>query len=327
MKERIQAAFGFREVQIKKLAGYDNANYLIRTDTDSYVFKTYRYTKELLALVEAETDVLLFLNESASGIFPKPIRFSDASFLRKTDLEGKTTICRMLSFLEGDFLGNSQATEQLYKSFGSFLATLDSQLATHHNPIIQQRQWEWDMQYLHLNKKYVQDIPLEQDRDLVNKVFRLYETHVQPILPSLRKQIIHNDANEWNVLVKDGLVSGMIDFGDLAYAPLINELAVGITYACYDKEEPLRWATIVLKAYHNTLPLEVLEIDILYYLIAARLTLSVCNSAHAKKINPANEHSLLSEQKAWKMLYGWLRIAPEVVEKKFRAAVGFHFGQ
>ena len=37
------------------------------------------------------------------------------------------------------------------------------------------------------------------------------------------------------------------------------------------------------------LPLKEDEISILYYLIATKLCISVCNSAHSRKINPDNK--------------------------------------
>jgi len=140
-------------------------------------------------------------------------------------------------------------------------------------------------------------------------------------VPYLRKQIIHNDANEWNVLVQGSEISGIIDFGDLAHTYLINELAIAICYACYDKENPLQWATIIIKAYHKIVALEEKEIKVLYYLIAARLCTSVCNSAHARMVDPENSYSSVSEKPAWKMIYRWLAISPLKAEDEFRKAV------
>jgi len=37
------------------------------------------------------------------------------------------------------------------------------------------------------------------------------------------------------VLIKNGKISSVIDFGDLAYSPMINEVAVAMMYASYDK--------------------------------------------------------------------------------------------
>ena len=184
------------------------------------------------------------------------------------------------------------------------------------------RQWEWDIQYLDLNKKYINDIPDAKDRNTVKYFFQQFEEIVRPVLPGLRKQIIHNDANEWNVLSKNGEVSGFIDFGDLAHSLLINELAIAITYTCYDKKNPLEWASIILTSYHSKLPIKENEIKVLYYLIAARLVVSICNSAHSRKTDPQNTYATSSEKLAWKMLYKWLSISPINTENIFRKAIG-----
>ena len=322
MNRLLQTEFGFQEVEIKKLNGYDNANYLIKTNTAKYVLKTYCYNKELLALVEAENETLFLLQESDKNKFPKPIQFIDGSFVKTLEIDGVETICRMLSFIEGELMCNVAPTKTLFQSFGVFLAEMDLKLQYFDNYTIKARQWEWGIQYINLNKKYIQDIANAKDRSTVKYFFQQFEENVAPVLPDLRKSIIHNDANDWNVLVNNGKISGIIDFGDLAYSPLINELAVALTYACYGKENPLEWASIILKSYHNILPIEEKEIQVLYYLIAARLCISVCNSAHSKKENPNNEYASVSEKSAWKMLYRWLSINPIASENRFRSALG-----
>lgn len=322
MNKLLQREFGIQKVNIKKLSGYDNVNYLIETTNDKYILKTYLKSDELFDLVNAENEILLLLNESDNKKYPKPIPFLDKSYVKVIKIDGKLTIIRMLSFLEGDFLGEVVHTKKLFQSFGTFLAKLNLKLQKLTNYTIKARQWEWDIQYLNLNKKYIDDIPDAKDQNIARYFFQQYEENVIPILPELRKSIIHNDANEWNVLVDNDSVSGFIDFGDLAHSQLINELAVAITYACYDKENPLKWASIIVKSYHNTLSITENEIQVLYYLIAVRLCISVCNSAHSKKENPDNEHILLSENPAWQMLYRLLSINPIAAENSFRKAIG-----
>ena len=321
MDNLLQKEFGFNKIEIKKLNGYDNTNYLIKTGDNRYIFKTYKYNIELLSLVKAENEILLFLKKLDTTKYPKPIKFTDGSHIKIQNINGEKLICRMLTFLDGEFLGDAKSTKGLFKSFGVFLAEIDLNLQKIKNPTIMARQWEWDIQYLDLNKKYIDDITNAKDRNTVNYFFQQFEENVRPILYKLRKQIIHNDANEWNVLSKNGKLSGLIDFGDLAYSPLINELAVAITYACFNKKKPLKWASIILKSYSSKLPIKEEEIKILYYLIAARLVISVCNSAHSKKISPDNEYASVSEKSAWKMLYLWLSINPISAENKFRKAV------
>ena len=322
MNKLLQKLFGFNQVEIKKLTGYDNSNYLIKTEKGKYIFKTYIKNTESLALVEAENETLLFLQNTGNDKLPKPIKYIDGSLIKILKIDGKETICRMLSYLEGSFLGDVKHNKNLFQSLGTFLAQMDIKLQSFNNYTIKARQWEWDIQHLHLNKKYINDITTAKNRSIVSYFFQQFEENVLPVLPELRKSIIHNDANEWNVLVNNGNVSGIIDFGDLAYSPLINELAVAITYACYDKENPLEWASIILSSYHNLLALKENEITVLYYMIAARLCISVCNSAHSKIKNTDNEYALISEKSAWKMLYRWIAINPIAAENSFRSAIG-----
>lgn len=318
----LKTEFGLSQCTITKLDGYDNCNYLVASNSEKYVFKTYTYNKALLDVLKAENKALQFLKKPKCKTFPKPIPFLSGEFIKVLEIDGKQTIGRMLSFLEGTFLGDTKISKPLLQSLGTFLATLNLKLQTFENHVYRGRQWEWDIQYLNLNKKYLNAIPNAHDRNIVHYFFKQFEENVMPLLPELRKQIIHNDANEWNLLVQDQTISGIIDFGDLAHSHLINEVAVALTYACYDKENPLEWASIILSSYHKVLPLEAKEIKILYYLIAARLCISVCNSANSKRIDPDNQYATGSEKKAWQMLHKWLRINPIKAENRFREAIG-----
>ncbi len=314
--------FGFTKIDIKKLYGYESVNYLIITDSDKYILKTYRYNSELLDLVKAENETLLFLQKNDKNKYPKPIQFVDGSYVKILNIDGTKQIFRMLSYISGTFLGDLKPNKKLFRSLGIFLAEMNLKLQSFTNYTIMAKQCDWDIQYLDWNKKFINDIPNSRDRNTVLYFFQQFEENVRPLLPYLRKQIIHNDANEWNILVRNGQVTGIIDFGDLTYSHLINELAIAITYACYDKEDPLEWAKLILKAYHSKLPIQEKEIKILYYLIAARLVISVCHSAHSRKTNPENRYASASEKAAWKMLYRWLKINPVYAENQFRVSVG-----
>ena len=322
MKKLLQTEFALNPIDIKKLWGYDNLNYLIKTNDGQYVFKTYIKNTETLALVEAENEALLFLHNTNNNNFPKPIKFKDGSLVKIIEIEGEERVCRMLSFLEGELFRNVTPTKALFQSLGRFIAQMDLQLQLFNNSTIKARQWQWDIQYLHLNKKYIKDIPSAKDRSLISYFFQQYEENVMPVLSELRKSSIHGDANEWNVLVNNGKVTGIIDFSDLSYTPLINELAIAIAYACLYVENPLEWASTIIESYNKILPLEDKEIAVLYYLIAARLCISVCNSAHSRKENPDNEYAFISEKPAWKLLYQWLSINPIAAQNRFRSAIG-----
>ncbi|MDX1332905.1 MAG: aminotransferase class III-fold pyridoxal phosphate-dependent enzyme, partial [Robiginitalea sp.] len=138
----------------------------------------------------------------------------------------------------------------------------------------------------------------------------------------LRKALIHNDANDWNVLTQAGRVTGIIDFGDMTYSWLIGELAVALPYVLADAPDPLSAASKVIKAYHKRVPLEEQELSLLYYLIAGRMCMSLCNSARAKDKQHGSGYISISETQMKTLMRKWIGISPERARSVFLEAVG-----
>ena len=310
--------FGIDPIEIEPLEGYDSINFKVRTENALYVLKRHEKSSENSELLKSEHAILISLSSSGIGDFPTPV-----PSLKSSDLiEEGDYVFRLLTFVKGAFLGDVQHTTSLWNSFGSFLAKMDKALLESYQPAISGKQTVWDLQHFLANKKYLKFIPNARDRALVDYFFLQFEDQVLPLQYQLRKSIIHNDSNDWNVLTRNNSVSGIIDFGDCCDSWLINELAVGLTYLLMNKEAPLDIAAVVVASYSKLLPLEAKETDILYYLIAARLCTSVCNSAYAKTLKPDSEYITISEKPAWNLLYKWIAISPIAASNTFRKAAG-----
>lgn len=140
-----------------------------------------------------------------------------------------------------------------------------------------------------------------------------FGAEVLPVLRGLPHQVIHNDANDHNVLVREagtdagaGLtVSGLVDFGDAVRTARVCEPAVAMTYAMLDAADPIASAVAVLGGFHRSRPLLRREILILADLIEARLCVSVTMSASGRERDPDNEYLTVSESAAWRCL-DWL---------------------
>lgn len=320
MKNILLEHFGIEALEIRKLVGYENINYLVKTAEARFIFKTYKFNAILFDLVKAESDILVNLSRKKNNKYPLPIKLKDGEYIKVIDVDGQKIIIRLLTFLDGSFFADIEHTPALMASFGEFLANMNSPLLELRNYTIQSRQFEWDIQFVHLNKPKIEDITNPVKRKLVLYFLQQFDEIVRPELPDLRKSIIHNDANDYNVLTDNGKVSGIIDFGDIVYSPLINELAVAISYAIMGKDDPVLWASYILKSYHKLIPLVEKELDLLYYLIAAQLCISVSNSAHNKELDPENDYISISEKPAWELLYKWIEINPTRASNEFRKA-------
>lgn len=124
------------------------------------------------------------------------------------------------------------------------------------------------------------------------------------VLPSLRQGVIHNDANDHNVLVADDgrHISGLLDLGDAVHSIVVNELAVAAAYAALDAPDPLGVIAAVRRGFERELPLTSEERAIVLDLVALRLCTSVALSAHQSRLAPDDPYLTISERPAWALL-------------------------
>jgi ethanolamine-phosphate phospho-lyase len=319
MKDFLAEHYNLEVLDIIPLEGYDSENYRVKTADGNYVLKIYQNELHLKDLLLAENQLLQQLNVNSSSDFSIPQKSVNGEYL----IETENGFARLLSFVEGDFFADVPHTPELFQSFGKFLAKMNLQTSQFRRLAIEARKIEWDLQFYHLTKKYLPLIEDLQERKLVEYFFLQNRQRVEPQLENLRKSVIHGDANDWNVLTQNGQVSGIIDFGDMCYSPLINELAIALVYAMFEKNEPIASVVPIVKSYHEILPLTELEIELLFWLIATRLGMSVCNSANAKLGKPDSEYITISEKPAWDLLKKLVRLNPIAVENQFRQACGY----
>ncbi|NHF60070.1 aminotransferase class III-fold pyridoxal phosphate-dependent enzyme [Flavobacteriaceae bacterium TP-CH-4] len=315
LKER----FSIPKARLTPLEGYESTNFKVESDKGVFVLKQYPFTEETYTLLEAENKLLSTLGTNKEYAFSNALLSNEGMGL--TVANG--CIYRLLTYVEGDFLGDVEHSESLLHSLGLFLGKMDQTISHTYDAAIAAKTTRWDLQHFKRNYRYLPYITDPKQRSLVDYFFLQFDENVYPVQDVLRMGIIHNDANDWNVLTKNGKVSGIIDFGDMCHSWQINELAIGITYVMMGKETPLAVAAKVIKGYQTVFPLEEVEVDVLYYLVAARLCTSVCNSAYSKTLKPDSSYIIVSEKPAWDLLKKWLTINPIKAGDVFRKAAGF----
>jgi Ser/Thr protein kinase RdoA (MazF antagonist) len=136
------------------------------------------------------------------------------------------------------------------------------------------RDLDWNICNAGRSAERLHHIADKQDRALLERFLARFEDKVAPRLPKLRSAVVHNDANDWNVLVESAdhdRIAGVIDFGDAVYAPVIAESAIAAAYAALDHADPIGAAAAIARGFHTEYPLLEEEIDLLFDLIAMRL--------------------------------------------------------
>jgi len=315
----LKKEYNLTVASIALMEGYDSTNYKVLSKEGTFVLKQYDSKPKTIKEIIAEDDVLSHLQKLEPYHFPQRISTKEG----KPYFGTSEHLYRLLTFIEGEFLGEVSHTPALLSSLGMLLGSLDQKLLQKDVEIFKAKELAWDLKHFRKNYHYRTFIPDERDRNLVEYFFLQFEEHIRPVSYDLRQSLIHNDANDWNILTDGEKVSGIIDFGDMCHSWLVAEVAIAMTYVMMNKEEPLQYGIEVLNGYHKELPLTALECDSLYYLIAARLCTSVCNSAYSKDQKPDSSYITISEKGAWDLLYKLITINPVRARNEFRTVCSY----
>ncbi len=165
------------------------------------------------------------------------------------------------------------------------------------------RDFHWDLKNSVpvISEYYNYHNSIEQ-KAIIDYFLKCYNKIISPAMPDLRQSFLHNDANDYNVIIDGDNISGIIDFGDSVYSHTVNEPAVAAAYLLLGKENPLSTLSIFLRGYNEIFELTEKEMDIIIYLVAMRLCQSVTIAAYQKSLEPDNKYLSVTENQAWKLL-------------------------
>ncbi len=275
--------------EISQLPGERDLNFKVVTD-QVYVLKLYEAgNRDWLELQDFALRML-----EIPGI-PTPIQSKQGHFL--IDLSNGRT-ARLLQWVDGEPWAKSETDSNLLQTLGAKIALVDKKLSTiainEKNAQVLNRQFIWNLLQagsLIAETNLIKDLVLQT---AVTNVLQSFKDKVIPKLRALPTQVIHNDGNDYNILV-DGDRLGLIDFGDIVIAPKIVGLAVCAAYMVLEKDEPIKEILPLIRGYHMVVPLTPAELEILFDLIQVRLAMSVVNAAIQSKSAPANQYLLISQ--------------------------------
>ena len=190
-------------------------------------------------------------------------------------------------------------------SMGQFLGRLDRGLSDFFHPAAGHALL-WDLQQtpnLHQHLSHIKD---KNNLLTAQKTLDHFQEHIASKFSMLRTQVIHNDMNPDNVVVNESdtsQVAGMIDFGDMVFAPLINDPAVAAAYQTVSCSDLFLGSRDILKGYHSVNPLEEQEMDLLPSLVVNRIAMTAIISEWRAKEHPENQDYILGNiNRTWEAL-------------------------
>ncbi len=313
---------------VQELPSERDRNFYIKTKSgEEYVLKIAA-TSEQREILDFQNATMKHLRKQGSTVnYPQVHKArTGESIVTVSDTKGRPHFIRVLSYLPGKvFAKVTPHTLDLLFDLGKFIGQMSHDLTGFSHPATQ-RDLYWDLKNATSVIKQHKELITDPDkRSLVEHFQQLFEAHVQPILSLLRTSVIHNDGNDYNIIIDKAHNPqerrfGIIDFGDMVASHTVFELAVATAYAIMDKPDPITAAARVISGFHSVFPLTEQEIELLFYLICTRLTMSVSICAYQQKLEPENEYLRISEQSAWTLLFRLKEVHPQFATYTFRHA-------
>lgn len=276
------------------LSSERDETFLIQTDTaDDYILKIAN-PAERPDVLEFQTQALIHLAAKSPALpLPRAIPSKTGQMLVTLPLGEKPRIARLLTYLPGQQLYKARRSPEQMGALGEMLARLGKGLADFH-PQTPHQTLLWDICNAAALTGYVTHVEPSRQR-MVGHVLENFDLLANGAMRRLRRQVIHNDFNPHNIVVSQrdpATVTGVIDFGDMVEAPLVNDLAVALSYQI-GAENGLDDIVAMLRAYHRINPLDPLEISCLPTLLRTRLTMTVIITEWRAALYPENRDYIL----------------------------------
>lgn len=320
--KQVESLFGITIAGIESLDGdinYSNKKFrIIDNIGNKYVLKIFPDKTEWV-LAKEESIILEKIGDSLTFKVPQNIKLPDGNRF----FEYENDNAKLLDYIEGDFIADVPHSEKLFFSLGEKIAELTIALQSIESPVYSSRILFWDIQNTHFSLPKIAFIKEPERKKLIQYYIDRFSTFVLPVQHLLRHSIIHGDLNDYNILVDGENISGFLDFGDATYSPMVNDLAIALTYMMLNKENPFEVVLPIIKGYQKHIPLTKDEVELLPDLITSRLCISLCNSAEKKHLGQDNEYVLISEKPAWELLELWSITNPIKILNYFLEAANF----
>ncbi len=295
------------EAKLIQLDGEYDLNFLVEgNDQQNYILKVMRPECEAW-LVDMQIKAFEHIATKAPTLpCPRVIRSSNAEpFLALKDETGQERLVWLLNQLPGKCYANIKPkSNALIHEIGQVLGGSAQALADFKHEGLD-RDFKWDLMragWVNTKLTCINDPSRKKVLESICADF----ADLSSKLTSLPKQAIHNDANDYNIMVAGGLrskhVSGLIDLGDMCAAPRICDLAIAAAYIVLDHDRPETALAALVSGYHQANPLTPAEVDMVWPLLRMRLAVSVVNSTLMAAENPTDPYVTISQAPAWRFL-------------------------
>lgn len=319
--------YGFMPVAIKPLGSFQDQNFRVKNSAgEAFVLRIENAAAQAASLDLQNKAMAHIAAKDAAFPIQRLIPAMSGQTMPTATREGATHFLRLLTYLPGDVLANvNTRPAHLLDELGTVAGMFCVHLADFTHPAAD-RVLQWDLQVAQqVIDGFIKYVAPDR-RPIIEHFRQRFVRHAGPLLPSLRRSIIHGDLTSYNTLVQRDAsgrptLSGIVDFGDVLRSYTVGELVVAVA-ECIINSVPnaLPAAARTVKAFHQVFPLQENELATLFHFICLRMCVTACSSSQQLKLNPENEYVRELARLDWLTLDRLQNIEPEVAHATFRYA-------
>lgn len=242
---------------------------------------------------------------------PQVIANVDGSDLFEiTDHTGQQRYVRLLSFLDGMPLDQTDSNPVQRQHIGKILARLRLATSTVSHPS-QDRVLAWDVQHLAMLEPLLDEISDQGKKQALTVGMERF-INLAPRLSNCRQQVLHNDFSRSNIVVDHeapGFVTGIIDFGDAVKTAIAIDVSTALLNQLPREPQDDMFAAgrDVLEGYLSITDLTEEELRLIPHLVMARVVARALITLWRARMFPENQTYILrNTEQGWHQLAWFL---------------------
>jgi 4-aminobutyrate aminotransferase-like enzyme/Ser/Thr protein kinase RdoA (MazF antagonist) len=289
IKRRVRDLYGL-DGTWNELGGEREQNFrLVLATGEQYVVKVGT-TMEDPRVFLFQCEALSHIERVDSGLgVPKVLKTLEGTMLSSiVSISGQSHPLRVLSYVEGEtiidrvrsrgFAPNMQELLAIGRAHGRLARSLQGFFhRSSSHPLA------WDLANGLALEPWMRDFLPTSLHPAAEEILDRFASKTLPSMRSLRSQVIYNDFHESNVLVSktDPLdIVGVIDFGDMIYGALAQDLAVSVASFIHWSRNLMTAAAAIVRGYQQFMPLQQEDLEVLLDLVLVRMLLQVALTAY-----------------------------------------------
>lgn len=311
------------------MAGERDRNFLLARSDAAPVTLKFINASESPQETDLQVQVLAHLERQDLPIqTPQPLTTLDGQASFHLETAGGPLRGRAYTYLQGTPAVHTPGSARHRTSVGKMVAQLDRALHGFQHPA-KTRIFLWDLMHVPHLAAFSQHVGDPRLRHFIADFLDHFARCTLAAVSGLPHQFIHADLSKSNLLVDPAdpeIVVGVLDFGDMVYAPRIADLAIAASYQMGNAGDPMAALEQVVQGFQSESPLLPQEREHLLDFVMARLVQRlVITEWRAARFPENREYILRSNPEAQSLLHALMpiwrsdsqrRLAPTGLERK-----------